>query len=165
MSPNIILIGFMGSGKSSVTHALSALSGYDYIDTDKIIETQEALTISEIFSQKGETYFRQGEHRFCQTLSSYHNTIIATGGGLSCQKENQDLLKKSGFIVYLKASQETINARLKNDTSRPLFTQPDLLAKRDPIYQQLADLEIETQDLSVQNIAEAIWNTYTKKYA
>jgi shikimate kinase len=165
MSPNIILIGFMGSGKSSVGNALSKLSGYAFVDTDTLIETEEGLKISELFVQKGEPYFRACEHHVCETLSSYHNTIIATGGGLPCQPENQDLLKKSGFMVYLKVSQESINTRLKNDSSRPLLAQPDLLAKRVPIYHQLADLEIDTHDQSIQSVAEAIWNTYTTHYA
>jgi shikimate kinase len=167
---NIVLIGFMGSGKTSVSKALAQKTQFPLVDTDQTIEAMEEKSITQIFSLKGEDYFRKLEEALCEQLLNRQNSVISTGGGLILSPKNQELLKKMGVIVYLDASVETIANRIKNETSRPLLnTQKNplstlsiLLKKRQPIYEKLADFKIKTDQKSVTEIAEEIWKFYSK---
>ena len=119
---NVILIGFMGCGKSTVGIKLSYRLRRSLLDTDKIIEKEENRTISDIFVTDGEGYFRDLETQCLKKLiQTEKNQIISVGGGLPIRKENHTLLKELGTVVYLRAKPETIYERLKHDTTRPLL--------------------------------------------
>lgn len=167
---HIILIGFMGSGKSTIGFRLSYKLKKCLIDTDKLIEECEKMRISEIFATKGESYFRQKETECLNSLfRELGSRVISLGGGTPVREENRDIIKKLGKVIYLKASSETIYQRVKRDTSRPLLQCENpmekiitLLEERNPIYESVADIIIhvdgkEMKDV-VQEIVEAVQN-------
>lgn len=162
---NIILVGFMGAGKSSISKEISRILRFPYIDTDEIIEEAEGCSISELFQEKGEPYFRDLEHKLLQELLSQkkEKTIISTGGGMPVREENRALIRQLGFVVWLKTSEEKTLERVSANDSRPLLTEDDLeekihrmLKEREPIYEEVAQFEIETSDLSISEIASGI---------
>ena len=162
---NIILIGFMGCGKSSIGRHMSENYQYTLIDTDSYIEKQQKCTISEIFEKNGEEYFRQLETQCLLDLinTSDDKMIIAVGGGLPMREENRELLHKLGKVVYLRATIDTLEKRLKGDTTRPLIQGGELRQKienlfnlRQDTYEELADLIVDTDRRSYQQITEAI---------
>lgn len=162
---NIILIGFMGCGKSSIGRHMSENYQYTLIDTDSHIEKQQKCTISEIFEKNGEEYFRQLETQCLLDLinTSDDKMIIAVGGGLPMREENRELLHKLGKVVYLRAAIDTLEKRLKGDTTRPLIQGGELRQKienlfnlRQDTYEELADLIVDTDRRSYQQITEAI---------
>lgn len=162
---NIILIGFMGCGKSSIGRHMSENYQYTLIDTDSYIEEQQKCTISEIFGKNGEEYFRQLETQCLLDLInlSADKMIIAVGGGLPMRKENQELLHRLGKVVYLRAKVDTLEKRLKGDTTRPLIQGGELRQKienlfnlRQDTYEKLADLIVDTDRKSYQQITSAI---------
>lgn len=158
--PNIVLIGFMGSGKSTVGRALAEHMQYAFLDTDSYIEAREGMTIPEIFEQKGESYFRELETTVLhELLKNTHNTIVATGGGLPLAKENSNLLSQLGIVVYLKAGEDTIYNRVKDSGNRPLLQVEnprqrirELLAKRDGIYENVSDEVLVTDSLTIDQV-------------
>ena len=118
---NIFLIGFMGSGKSTVGKKLAARLGYSFLDMDVEIEKEEGKPIATIFSEKGETYFRNLEFEWLRNFSK-ENNIVATGGGAPCVNSNLEKMKAKGITVYLKSSPENLAQRLFNARgSRPLI--------------------------------------------
>ena len=119
---NIILTGFMGSGKTTAGIRLSYRLRLPLLDTDKWIEKEEGRTISEIFALQGEETFRKMETSALRTLLELEGEqIISTGGGLPMQEENRELLKKLGTVVFLRIKPETVYDRLKGDNTRPLL--------------------------------------------
>lgn len=153
---NIILIGFMGSGKSAVGHKLAKELGMDYLDTDELIEKTEELSINDIFSKKGEPYFRNLETEVIKTLGDYDNFVISTGGGMVLRQENVKMLKEIGPLVLLWADPETVYQRVKSETHRPLLNVSDpraeikkILDHRTPIYNRVTDLKVDTSKLNV----------------
>ncbi len=160
----MILIGFMGCGKSSVGIRLSYALKRTMIDTDKWIEKQQNMTISEIFASQGEAVFRQMETDCIRTLIEKENgRIISTGGGLPVREENHRLLKQLGRVYYLKVTPEAVYERLKGDTTRPLLQGNDpeqkireLLAYREPLYEACADEVIEVSGKSFDEIIAEI---------
>lgn len=161
---NIILIGFMGAGKSSVgTYLANALS-MKFVDTDNEIEKRCQMTISEMFKSKGEEVFRLMETNL---LSEYqetlNQTVLSTGGGMPLRKENARLLREVGFVIFLKTSKEVTYQRLKSDTTRPLLQCENplgaieqMLKIRVPIYEACADMVLETKDKSIDKIVQEI---------
>ena len=150
---NIILEGFMGSGKTTVSEILSRELDLDILDTDQAIEETEGRSISCIFDEDGEESFRDMETELLRTIVSDHwrDMVISLGGGLPVREENRRLLENAGKVVYLKASPETVYDRVKDDTSRPLLQTSDplsrikeLQAARSDIYEQAADIIIDT---------------------
>jgi shikimate kinase len=163
---NIILIGFMGAGKTTVGRKLANRLGYFPLDTDQEIEKQQGCTIEEIFRYAGEKTFRNLETKLLEKLQYTHNTVLSTGGGMFLRPENQNLLKIIGKIVYLQVDRETLKQRLQCDLHRPLLQQPhwqenvnQMLQQREPVYLK-ADLTINAQDgppnVMVSRIIEAI---------
>ena len=165
---HVILIGFMGSGKSTVGFRLSYKLKKCLIDTDKLIEEREKMRISEMFATKGEGYFRQKETECLNSL--FHelgSRVISLGGGTPIREVNREIIKNLGKVIYLQASPDTIYQRVKHDTSRPLLQCENpkekieaLLAERNPIYESVADIIIhvdgkEMKDV-VQEIVEAV---------
>ncbi|MCM1388619.1 MAG: shikimate kinase [Bacillus sp. (in: Bacteria)] len=167
---NIILIGFMGSGKSTVGIKLSYHLRRALEDTDKLIEKEEGRTISKIFRDDGEPYFRNLETECLKKLiQTTDDKIISVGGGLPMRKENHELLKKLGTVVYLRATPETIYERVKHDTSRPLLQGGNpqekirtLLRERTPIYEQAADFIVDVDNKDFEEILEEIAHTLEK---
>ena len=161
---NVILIGFMGSGKTTVGLRLSYRLRRPVIDTDKEIEREEQRTISDIFAADGEAYFRDKETACLRKLiGSANHQIISVGGGLPIREENRALLHELGQVFYLRAKGETIYERVKDDTTRPLLRGGDPLAKiqallneRDPYYQAAADVVISVDGKSFEQILNEI---------
>ena len=161
---NIILIGFMGCGKSTVGVKLSYRLRRTIEDTDKLIEKEEGRTISEIFAVDGEEYFRNLETECLKNMrKTVHNQIISVGGGLPMREENHKLLKELGTVIYLRASADTIYERLKYDTTRPLLQGDNpqekirtLLNKRAATYEQAADVIVDVDNKDFEAILDEI---------
>jgi shikimate kinase len=168
---NIILIGFMGCGKTSVGKCLAEKNAYDLKDTDNLIELIEKDTISSIFKQNGEAYFRDLETSLLLDLSnSLNHTVLSTGGGMPMREQNCRLLRELGYVVYLQTSKETIINRLKNDRTRPLLQGEDFMEKaeqllkfRDPVYKRIAHKSIITDNKSLDEIAGLIMKAYREQ--
>jgi len=159
---NIFLVGFMGAGKSTVGKILAYKIGYEFLDADKVIEDRAGTTITDIFAEHGEPYFRDMESETTESLASGDKQVIATGGGVVQRDRNWDAMKSNGITIYLKASVETIWERIKDDTSRPLLqvenpveTARELLNKRTPMYEK-ADIIVLTDNLSLEQAADEI---------
>jgi shikimate kinase len=159
---NIALIGFMGTGKSSVAYALTSLLRFHLVDTDELIERSAGKRISEIFRDEGEARFRQLEREVVAQLGQHRHTVIATGGGLGADSENLANLRSHALIVCLWASPEAIWERIRHQSHRPLLQSPDplgrirqLLAERDSTYRQ-ADVLINTELRSVREVASQV---------
>lgn len=161
---NVILIGFMGCGKTTVGLRLSYRLRQAVIDTDKEIEREEKRTISDIFAADGEEYFRARETACLRKLiKSVSDHIISVGGGLPLREENRALLHKLGRVFYLRAEAETIYGRLKGDTTRPLLQGDDpeakirtLMGQRDAFYMDAADVVIQVDGKSFEQIINEI---------
>ncbi|MEO6846096.1 MAG: shikimate kinase, partial [Chthoniobacterales bacterium] len=142
MSQNIILIGFMGSGKSSIGRRLANLTGARFSDTDDLVVEKAELPITEIFAQHGEAHFRELETEVLQELKGTTGLVLATGGGVAMREENQGLLKEIGKIVWLDADPDILFKRVSRNSRRPLLltenprqTFDALLAARHSVYE------------------------------
>jgi shikimate kinase len=160
---NLVLIGFMGSGKSSVGRELARRWGYRFIDTDAMIRHKYDLSIPDIFAKFGEPFFREAEYQALVRLQGIGSTVIATGGGIVTQPRNLPLLRTLGPVVWLSADQTTIVDRVGKSTHRPMLDQVNpeesvtrLLAERAPLYRRAADLLIETSGLTHREVADRI---------
>ena len=163
---NLALIGFMGTGKSSVGRLVAEQLHFHFLDTDAEIETQSGLTIPEIFAQQGEAAFRERERKLVEHLASRRELVISTGGGLPVEPANLESLKTHALVVGLWASPERIWERVRNQTHRPLLQDADpqarirtLLAAREPFYRQ-ADVLINTELRSVREVAQQILHQF-----
>lgn len=161
---NIFLIGFMGSGKSTVAACLSENYGMDIIEMDQEIVEKEGMSISDIFATKGEPYFRDVETNLLIEIQSQENKVVSCGGGVVLREQNVTEMKKSGQIVLLTAKPETILERVKDDDSRPLLQGnknvafiSDMMEKRRPKYESAADLVIQTDGKSAEEICREIF--------
>lgn len=149
---NIVLIGFMGTGKSCVGRLLAEKTNFSFIDTDIIIENDNQMSIPEMFTKFGEPYFRTKEKKAIKKAAAQCNAVISTGGGVPMDIENMKILRETGVIICLCASVDTIIQRTKNRNNRPLLAKEKdkitaLLNKRRPAYNN-ADFIIDTDDLS-----------------
>lgn len=118
---NIILCGFMGSGKTVVGGELAKIMGRKFVDTDELIEAQQGVAIKAIFATHGEDYFRDLEFECCKEVAQYKNCVVSTGGGVLTFQRNADALKQGGKIVFLDADFDVICERIGNSATRPLF--------------------------------------------
>jgi len=157
---NLALIGFMGTGKTSVGRLVADQLHFDYLDTDDVIQGRTGRIIADIFSTDGEAAFRKMERDLVGELAARTKTVIATGGGLPADPENLASLKTHALVVCLWASPEKIWERVKNQTHRPLLQDVDpqqtireLLAAREPFYRQ-ADVLLNTELRSVREVAQ-----------
>lgn len=163
MTKNLILCGFMGSGKTSVGTALAKTLSKEFIDLDKYIEKNEGLTVSEIFARFGEEHFRNLETKAATCLGSESGRVISLGGGTVLRSENIPPLKQNGIIFYLDVNADTVLNRLKYDTTRPLLKNNkeqvvyDLINTRAPIYKAAADYTVDSNG-SVDDAVNQILN-------
>ena len=157
---NVILIGYMGCGKTTIGRKLSYRLRKPFLDTDKQIELKQKCTISEIFEKQGEQAFRDMETDYLKALLEEKcEYVIAVGGGLPLREENQELLHKLGTCFYLDASPDTIYERLKNDTTRPLLQCDNpkkrieqMIDTRGPVYKSCADVTVIVDDKRIEEI-------------
>lgn len=161
---NYVLIGFMGSGKTTFGKALAKHCGMDFLDTDEYIEQQAGKSIAQIFEEDGEEAFRQIETETLVRLrDSLHNTVVATGGGMPLRKENARLLKEIGRVNYLTATSREIYDRVKGDTKRPLLQTENpyericnMMQERKPKYEAACDRVIDTNSNDIEEIIASI---------
>ena len=169
--PHIILIGLMGSGKSSVGRYLAKRNRWLYSDIDTMVETYFRRTIADIFAEDGEAGFRTFEEEMVELAVNDHKPgVIATGGGAILSKKNRSLMKKNGFTVYLQASPEALYERTRRDTSRPLLQNEDplktlksLLKSREKYY-KTADLILSVENRPIRSVSSEIWSSYKSAY-
>lgn len=162
MFRNLVLVGFMGSGKSSVGRLLSSLTGFALVDTDTLVAQEAGQSISSIFKRHGEEHFRAFETKVLQSLVGRIGLIVATGGGIITIGENRRLLPQIGPVVWLDASPEHLYQRVKHSkrpllqTDDPRRTVEDLYRQREPLYREAATLRIDSGALSHRQTAEAV---------
>lgn len=162
---NIILIGFMGCGKSTVGRELFHRLGYQLVDMDHLIEQRAGKPITAIFEDEGEQAFRDMETAVLMDLAQAQEQrrIISTGGGVVGRRENRDLLKRMGYVVWLDAPASVIAERTAKNRTRPLLITGDpdekiskLMAEREPLYQETAHLKLDTAGLDSKELATGI---------
>ncbi len=166
---NLVLIGYMGSGKTTVGKTLAKMMQFSFLDTDEMIEKQQNKTIREIFAADGEQAFRDLETDLLKQLvaEKRKHLVLSTGGGMPLRAENQKLLSKLGLVVYLKAEPETIYHRVKNDTKRPLLqcenpfaAIKEMIDVRNPVYEEAAAQIVQVNACHQVEIAEQIKRQY-----
>ncbi|MDH5648428.1 MAG: shikimate kinase AroK [Gammaproteobacteria bacterium] len=162
---NIYLIGPMGVGKSTIGRQLASQFKKEFIDLDHELEKRTGVSISIIFEIEGEPGFRKRESELLDELTQKNNIVLATGGGAILSEANRKILRTRGFVVYLRASIDTLVERTRNDRKRPLLqngdkrqTIEDLLAVRGPIYTDEADLIVDTDNRAPATVAKEIIN-------
>ena len=160
---NIFLIGFMGSGKSTVAACFGKKYAMNIVEMDEAIAEKEGRSIPKIFAEDGEEYFRNLETGFLEELKKRNNQIISCGGGVVLRKENISVMKESGKVVLLTASPEEILKRVKNDEGRPLLKGrknveaiTELLEERRMKYEMAADIVVKTDGKTADEICEEI---------
>jgi shikimate kinase len=159
---NLILCGFMATGKSSVGKRLAAMTGYDFLDMDAAIEAEEGLSIPQIFAARGEAAFRALESRMVERVAERSRCVVATGGGTIVNLRNLEMLKRCGILINLTADIETILERAGSGDDRPMLKEGDrrerirsLLQQRASAYAQ-ADITVDTSSLTVEEVARQI---------
>ena len=168
MTKRIFLIGYMGSGKTTVGKLLAKRLGYDFIDMDKHIEEKEFKTVSQIFAERGETEFRLIEQKCLHEVAKFENTVISTGGGAPCFFDNIKFMNEHGFTVYLKLTPAELTNRLETShaNKRPLLAErkgeellqfiAEGLSKREPFYEQASYSVPGNNEAIVEEICELI---------
>jgi len=159
---NIYLVGFMGTGKTTVGRLLAKEKGWNFIDLDELIELKEQRRIVDIFAKEGEPYFRKVEKKFLKQVSTQKKFVVACGGGIVLDKDNIKLMKKTGVLICLCANCDEILKRVASSNHRPILNVAKprerielLLKMRAPYYMQ-ADQTIDTSRLSVKQVAAKI---------
>ena len=159
---NIYLVGFMGTGKTSVGRALAKKKSWNFIDLDELIELKQQRRIVDIFAQDGEPYFRKIEKKFLKQVSTQKKFVVACGGGVVLDPDNIKLMKKTGILICLRATCEAILKRVSTNTLRPILNVAKplerielLLKMRAPYYMQ-AHKTIDTSELSVKQVVAKI---------
>jgi shikimate kinase len=160
---NVILVGFMGSGKTAIGKLASKLLKFQFLDTDQIIVERTGRQISEIFSSEGEAFFRKLETTVLESLSHMSRCVVSTGGGAVLSERNRLILRSLGFVVLLTASEETLYERISRNSKRPLLqtenpraTLSTLLAARQHAYASAAEFTLDTTHLTHSAAAEAL---------
>lgn len=150
-SGNLILVGMMGSGKTTMGRALARHLGKAFVDSDEEIQQRTGVTIPHIFDIEGETGFRQRETAAIRDLVERDNMVLATGGGAVLAEQSRELMRQNGIVIYLKANVHDLWQRTRHDRNRPLLQTDDPYAKltelfqqRDPLYLQVADIVMQS---------------------
>lgn len=151
LSGNLILVGMMGSGKTTMAKSLAKQLGKTFVDSDEEITRRTGVTIPHIFDIEGEAGFRQRESMAIQEIAEQSNLVLATGGGAVLAAENREMLRQNGIVIYLKANAHDLWQRTRHDRSRPLLQTADpyaklkeLIRQRDPLYHQVADIIVQS---------------------
>jgi shikimate kinase len=157
---NLILIGFMGTGKTTIGKRVARSLGYRFVDTDQLIAKKAGKGIPAIFADEGEEAFRQLETEVLRECAAGERQVISTGGGIVTRPENRELLMASGYVVWLKAAPDTIYQRVRRSRDRPLLRTPDpqatiaeLLGQRNGLYEASQHLTIVTDGLTPEETA------------
>jgi shikimate kinase len=159
---NLVLIGFMGTGKTEAGRLLAGELNRRMVDTDELIEQREGMSIGDIFKKYGEPYFRKREQELICELAAQRGLVIATGGGIVLNGENVRILRDSGYLVWLDAEMGEVAARLAGDTTRPLLAgQGDsdvakLYEQRQPLYGAAAHMRVSTTRKTPLAVVEEI---------
>lgn len=160
---NIVLIGFMGAGKSTVSECLKEMYGMEVVEMDQVIAQREGMSIPDIFAIKGELYFRNLETGLLKELQTRRNTVISCGGGAAMRDENVREMKKNGRVVLLTVTPETVYERVKNSEERPVLNGnkrvsyiAELMEERRQKYEAAADLTVSTDKRTVREICQEI---------
>ena len=161
MARNIILVGPMGAGKTTIGKQLAQHYGRDFYDSDREIEKHTGANIPLIFELEGEEGFRKREKNILIELTQKQDIVLATGGGVVLDPDNRALLTKHGFVIYLNAPLTQLFNRTSKDRNRPLLQTEnprkkleEIMATRDPLYREVADIVIETDDKPVRNVVK-----------
>lgn len=161
---NVVLCGMMGAGKTTVGVALSKITGRPLVDSDKAL-TDKYGVISEIFAREGEASFREKETEILRALCEKDGLVLSMGGGALLSEENRRIVKANGVVVYLRATLETLQTRLDDDRERPLLHATNeplerklsrLLSERTPVYEGAADIVVDTDGKTPEEIAREI---------
>jgi len=170
MKSLLFLIGYRGTGKTTIGELLAERIGWDFVDADVHLEASFGKTIKEIFAGEGEAGFRDKETLVLQELSKRERCVVGTGGGLILRDENRSLMRENGYAVWLKASVPTLAARIAADpmtaARRPNLAGggsaeiEEMLRVREPLYRACADLEIDTEGQSPESIVQTILNAW-----
>jgi shikimate kinase len=168
-SSNIILIGPMGAGKTTIGRQLAKKLSVSFYDSDHEIEERTGVKISLIFEIEGEEGFRRRETQVLRELSQMNNIVLSTGGGAVTQAENREVLKNNGYIIYLKSSPEMLLKRTANDKRRPLLQGENrleqirnILIEREPAYIEMADEIIDSEKMSIKQIIQKVLEQVNK---
>ncbi len=168
--PNLVMIGFMGVGKTSVGRLVAQTLGREFLDTDEMVERRARASVGEVFRRDGETVFRQLEADAIKEAVAYPARVVTVGGGAPLSVENRTLLKQTGFLVYLRAKPETLVKRLTHVHDRPLLAGADrlsrvrdLLSARDPVYETAGDALVDTDGITAQETAEQVVRWYRER--
>ncbi|XZG70187.1 shikimate kinase [Chitinibacteraceae bacterium HSL-7] len=160
---NLILVGMMGAGKTTVGRALARLTGKEFFDSDHEIEARTGVRIPTIFELEGEPGFRARECATIAELVAMDNIVLATGGGAVMNPENRRVLKSHGLVVYLRATVDELYLRTAHDKNRPLLQTAnprekirELFVARDPLYREVADVVIDTGRQSINQLAQQL---------
>jgi len=162
----IFLIGFMCCGKTTLGRRLAERIGFEIVDTDRFIEMQQGLTVSEIFARCGEMAFRVMERNMLLEIQKLEYAVVSTGGGMPCYNDNLDLMRSMGTVVYLKASPQTLTRRLlRSHTERPLIKGKNVnelqqfiaekLAEREPFYNR-AHIALQTENFTMDALLKSL---------
>lgn len=165
-SRNIVITGFMGTGKTSVGRRLAERLGLRFVDMDSLLEERFQMSIADVFATRGEAFFRQAERELLAELRSATDTVIATGGGALLSTENRSLLPPDSIVVCLTCQPEEVLRRLANDDSRPLLAAADrlqrirdVLAERKAIYDTIPH-QVDTTGLTIDEVVDQIERLY-----
>ena len=158
-SGNLVLVGMMGAGKSTMGRVLAKHTGRRFVDSDVEIQNRTGVTIPHIFDVEGEGGFRQRESSVIEEILEANNIVLATGGGAILAEYNRTLLQSSGIVIYLQANVNELWQRTRHDKNRPLLQTEnphakltELFEQRDPLYRQIADVVIQTGKQSVHTL-------------
>ena len=159
----LFLVGMMGAGKTTIGRHLARILGRDFLDLDHEIEARCGVRVAHIFDIEGEEGFRRRERSVLEECSARPNLVLATGGGAVLAAENRFRLKSRGIVVYLRATPEELYRRVARDRNRPLLQTADpqarireLVATREPLYEEVADVVFDTGSMPVQQVVKAL---------
>lgn len=160
---NIVLVGFMATGKTTIGKQIARKAGFKFIDCDHEIEKQQGMKISEIFTDHGEEHFRKLEAEFLKSLRDKQCLVISTGGGVVTREAAREILPTLGYVVWLHAKKREIHERVMRNTNRPLMRTPNpwktiktLLKQRKPQYKKVAHLKVKTHGLDINETVQGI---------
>ena len=158
-SGNLILVGMMGSGKTTMGRVLARHLGKEFVDSDEEIIKRTGVTVPHIFDVEGEAGFRQREAAAIRELAGRDNLVLATGGGAVLDGDNREILKQSGIVIYLKANAHDLWQRTRHDRNRPLLQTEnpyarlvELFQQRDPLYRQVSDIVVQSGKQSAHTL-------------